>query len=461
MNGPDTFAQARRSIYLVIGAIALGSMLGRILAVNSVDKIELNKSRLAQGKPSLERPFLSANDRSRWATVRALVELGTYRIDEIVAQPNWDTIDMIQLNGHLYSSKPPLFPTLIAGEYWLIHKLTGKTLGTHPYEIGRFMLVTINVAPMLVYFFVLARLIERYGTSDWGRVFAFATAALGTFLTTFVVVVNNHLPAAVCALLATDAFARIWIEQERRWRWFFFAGLTAGLAAALELPALSLAALVGLALGWKEPWQTVRGYLPGVLLVAAAALGTNYAALGTFEPAYKHKEWYDYTYVKDGKVRDSYWRHRVGIDRGEPSRWVYAFNALVGHHGIFSLSPVWLIAAAGIVMQVARRGWPWRSIALATGLLSVVCFVFYVSRPLEDRNYGGMTSGLRWMFWLIPLWIVAMLPALDILSRRGWLRGLALVLLVLSVLSVSYPTWNPWVHPWLTNFALYEKWISF
>src|SRR4029078_4975432 len=103
------------------------------------------------------RPFLSANDRSRWATVRSLVEHGTYAIDEIVVQPGWDTIDMVKhpdSNGveHLYSSKPPLIATLMAGEYWVIHKLTGATLGTHPYEIGRFMLVTINVLPLIIYF---------------------------------------------------------------------------------------------------------------------------------------------------------------------------------------------------------------------------------------------------------------------------------------------------------------------
>ena len=38
-------------------------MLGRILAVDSVDK-----------PARARRPFLSANDRSRWCTVRALVE---------------------------------------------------------------------------------------------------------------------------------------------------------------------------------------------------------------------------------------------------------------------------------------------------------------------------------------------------------------------------------------------------
>ena len=65
----------------------------------------------------LQRPFLSANDRSRWMTIRSLVERGTYEIDAIVGQPTWDTIDMVQHRGrdgklHLYSSKPPLLATL-------------------------------------------------------------------------------------------------------------------------------------------------------------------------------------------------------------------------------------------------------------------------------------------------------------------------------------------------------------
>ena len=85
-------------------------------------------------------------------------------------------------------------------------------------------------------------------------------------------------------------------------------------------------------------------------------------------------------------------------------------------------------------------------------MLSLVCLAFYLSRPQIDRNYGGMTSGLRWMFWFAPLWLVAMLPAADRLAHSRAGRGLALVLLALSVLSASYPTWNPWTHPWLWNF---------
>ena len=157
--------------------------------------------------------------------MRALVEHGTYAIDDIVSQPNWDTIDVVKHDdqgrpapepneGHIYSSKPTLFPTLMAGQYWLIVRLTGCTLATHPFAIGRFMLVTINLLPLVIYFVLWGRLADRLGSTDWGRIFTMACATLGTFLSTFAVVINNHLPAAVTTIVTLYAGLRITIDGE-------------------------------------------------------------------------------------------------------------------------------------------------------------------------------------------------------------------------------------------------------
>src|SRR5690606_35464302 len=170
------------------------------------DRMERKRAELTD-KLGLERPFLSANDRSRWLTIRSLVEEGTYEVDNFFRQPRWDSIDMVSHLGrdgerHYYSSKPPLLATLLAGEYWIIHKLTGHTLGTHPYEIGRYMLLTINIPLMLVMFVLIARLAEEFGTTDWGRIFVVAAATMATLLTTFSVTLNNHIFGAVSALVA-------------------------------------------------------------------------------------------------------------------------------------------------------------------------------------------------------------------------------------------------------------------
>jgi hypothetical protein len=89
-----------------------------------------------------------------------------------------------------------------------------------------------------------------------------------------------------------------------------------------------------------------------------------------------------------------------------------------------------------------------------------VCLAFYLSRPLYHRNYGGMTSGFRWMFWLTPLWVVAMLPAVDCISKSRWGSGVAIVLLVFSIVSTVYPVWDPWSQPWIYDFMKYVQGIG-
>ncbi|HEY4234652.1 MAG TPA: hypothetical protein VGM76_14560 [Lacipirellulaceae bacterium] len=456
----DRLARLRWGVYLILIAVAAGNMTGRLLAVNSVDRAG-----------ALRRPFLSANDRSRWLTVRALVEQGTYAIDEIVEEPNWDTIDMVRHRGsdgqlHFYSSKPPLLATLVGGEYWLLNAATGWTFVNHPYEIDRLMLLTINVLPLVVMYLLLGRLVERFGSADWGRIFVMAAATLGTFLTTFAVVLNNHVVAAVSAAVALYALVRIIDDGERRWRYFAIAGLAAAFVAADELPALSLVALMGLMLLWQAPRETLLAYLPGALFVVAAFFETNYLAHDSWLPPYMHRStvdasdnWYNYTYTVNGEERPSYWLNRQGIDRGEASRVTYALQVLVGHHGILSLSPIWLLSLWGILIWLRAEDQTRRQLAWLVGTLTVVCLVFYIGlRPQEDRNYGGMTSGFRWMFWFTPLWLLVMVPAADRLANSTFGKAIALALLTMSVLSVSYPTWNPWTHPWIYRWLEWCGW---
>ncbi|MEZ6071330.1 MAG: hypothetical protein R3C10_13925 [Pirellulales bacterium] len=363
-------APARRMIYVLLATVAAGGMIGRIMAVNSVDRIALESRLRSEGRDELrlQRPFLSANDRSRWCTIRALVEHGTYAIDEVIAEPNWDTIDMVKHpNGRLYSSKPPLLATLMAGQYWLINRLSGATLGTHPYAVGRAMLVTLNVVPLMILVGCAAWFAERLARTDWARIFVVAMAAFGTFLSTFAVTLNNHIPGAVCAAIALVAAYRIWRDDERRIVYFAVCGVFAAMTAACELPALSFTAALSAALLWKAPRETLLGFLPGMALVAVAFFGTNYAAVGSLRPPYMHRgegdNWYDYEYEVNGRVRQSYWKDRQGVDRGEPSRAKYALHVLVGHHGIFSLTPVWLLAIPGVWMLALRAtglNRPWR-----------------------------------------------------------------------------------------------------
>lgn len=537
-------AQLRQSLYALMAAVAFGAFLGRLFAVDSVDRRALEEVRLRQIPAELEkyrarlvakglsseqidsaladyaerlsrqarlcRPFLSANDRSRWATVRALVEPpmqvpgAPYAIDRVIQDPLWDTIDMVKHDGHLYSSKPPFLATIMAGLYWPIYHFFGYSLGDHPYLVGRLLIGVFNGSLLIVYFWILAQVVERYGREDGARLFVYAAGCFGTFLTTFSVTFNNHLPAAVAAAAALSLLLRIYVDGMYTWRHYFGCGLASALTAACEMPALALvAACAGILLLPRRIHKKSRpedlpgslthgdaaggpmtgtvndpplgkrirlfflGFLPAFVAVALFYFGTNWIAHRSLRPPYMHRSatnpadnWYVFTYERQGRIIQSYWTNPIGIDRGEPDPLVYAFHVLVGHHGIFSLTPLWLLALAGFIVGTVRGTNPrLKLVLLALLVISVICVGFYLVRPQMDRNYGGVASAFRWAFWLSPFWLFAMLPAVEILARWqvGW--GLCLAALVVSSLSASYPTWNPWVHPWLYEWFFHLGWL--
>lgn len=506
----ESRGRVRRSTYAILATVALGAVLGRIGAVASVDRLALEARlvsdavakataageevdaaairRRIETEKRLMRPFLSANDRSRWLTIRSLVERGTFAIDELVVEPGWDTIDAVahpDATGRvrLYSSKPPLLSVLCAAPYWVVHRVTGWTLGDHPFELGRMLMVLFGLVPLGITILCACRLVETVGATDWARIWAAALVACGTLLTTFAVVLTNHVPAAACVAASAWLLVRIRCDGLRSRAAFAGLGLTAALGAAFELPALAWLA-ASLAIAARADWRRTCGAsLPAAALVAVAALGSNWLAHGTVVPPYAQRDterpsapaagdaeeswnpnnWYDYAIrLPNGKLLQSYWRSPRGVDRGEPSAGRYAVHALVGHHGIFSLTPAWLLVPGGLWI-LARGGRAPRGIAEIATAIAVVSFVvigFYLARPQADRNYGGVTAGFRWALWLIPLWSVAAVAAADRLagSRAG--RGLALVLLALSMVSVAHPTWTPWTQPWIERWLVHAGWIT-
>jgi hypothetical protein len=448
-------------------------------------------------------PTYGSNDRSRWDTVRALVDHGTYVIgyretdsatgryhdSGIVTEDGWHGIDKVlkpEPEGQVrpfYSSKPPFLPTLMAGEYWLLKHLVGWSIVGHYEEVTRTCLLTWNVLPFVIYLVLLARLSERWGQSDWARLFVVASACFATYLTPFAITFNNHSIATYCAVFAL--YPALSILQappgEVSWRRYVLAGFFASFTACAELPALSFAVALFAILLVHAPRRTLLGYLPAALVPALFFFGTNYLAIGELVPAYEKLNTPWYQYAGSNWIQPQPGELRRGIDwaRLYESRAVYAFHLLVGHHGIFSLTPINLLALVGMVgaflrfvrrpLSVVRcnRGrtthdgrFPQQDLVGALGLvLTLTLIAFYLT--VSSRNYGGWTTGPRWFFWLTPFWLLAMLPVVDRLATRRWGRGLAYVLLALSVLSVSYPAWNPWRHPWLYNYMDWRGWIPY
>jgi hypothetical protein len=490
----------RRTVYALLITVAAGATAGRILAVARLSDPGLYRT---EEEPDDGRglwpkvrpaatPTLGDNDRSRWDTVRALVDDGTYVIGHrdrpapgayhdrgIIVEDGWKSIDKVLRpdTQDFYSSKPPFLATLVAGEYWLLKQALGWSIVEQRWEVVRTILMTVNWLPMIAYLALLSRLVDRLGTTDWGRLYVMTAASIGTFLSSFAITLNNHSVATCTALFALAPALRIWYGGERRPALYALAGFFAGFTACSELPALSFAAALLVLLGWRAPGRTLAAFVPAALLPVLFFFATNYLAIGRFTPAYGEfgGPWYEY--------EGSHWARDDAPKRGidwaglKETKGEYAFHLLAGHHGVFSLTPIFLLTVGGLgVLARPRRhrqdneeteelvpASDWRAspapmLAGLTLLLSVVVIGFYI---YKSDNYGGWTSGPRWLIWLTPLWLLSMLPAADWLGARRWGRGLAYVLLAVSVLSATYPPWSPWRHPWLYNWLQSQGWIAY
>jgi hypothetical protein len=404
------------------------------------------------------RALLSANDRSRWCTIWSLVERGTYQIDEIIDHRGWDTIDKVRHEGHFYSSKPPLLPTIAAGFYWSVKKCTGWDLLADTHDVARLVLVFINLLPMTVALLLLALMVERQARSDLAKVYVVIAAAAATSLSTFLVTLNNHTVAAISVIFALYPAIRIVADGAGRPIHFALCGFFAAFAAMNELPAaLFVVLLFGLLLAQNSK-STFSLFVPAALLPVIAFFATNYLATGDWKPFYTAFGTEKYLYEVEGIP--SYWMEPKGIDQGVDSPLVYLLHCTLGHHGIFSLSPIFLLS---VLTWATMRKWRDRPLRLFLwiGLLaSVVVLSFYLTRT-ANYNYGGKSASLRWMIWLIPLWLIAIIPALDEWGRLVWFRLLAGGLLLVSVFSASYAISNPWQHPWLFVVMQEQGWIDY
>jgi hypothetical protein len=454
---------------------------------------------------------LEVNDISRWCTVWSLLERGTYAIDDCPWQSK--TQDKVRRRDKLlrpdegdsglkwieyaiapkawkegevterfYSSKPPLLPTIIAGILYPFRAATGVELDRvvpqarlprfvekevpgepgrtervleTPQEPARWpvyvfylkpIVILLNVVPMLVVLLLYTRLLDRHASNDWAWLFGLFAAAWGVYLYSFQQTLNNHTVAASCAFLAMYAFVRIWDDGHETGGMFTLAGFFAGFCATNEIPAALFGIVLFAVLVAQYPAKTLSYFVPAAMLPIMAFLVTQFIAFGQFMPVYEEFGTKSYEY------EGSYWTTPLEMDwfnKHPESHARYLFHMTLGHHGVFSLTPVFLFSLYGAGRLIARRG-KLSAAAWITVILTAAMLAFYTWNP-KARNYGGSTQGLRWLFWLIPFWLIVLPAGVEEGARRRPLRFLALAALAVSILSVGYGLRHPWSHPWLLD----------
>jgi hypothetical protein len=376
------------------------------------------------------RVFSAGNDASRWAQIESLVDFGSASIEPSRFR---GTVDRVAIGGREYSNKPPLLALAGAALYAPLEAATGWRLGD-PATGGRVIwLLTVLLVglPGALAVALFDRDLGRRGEPGrpW-RTLLTAALGAGTLLFTFGVTFDSHVPAA-CLLLVAVLAAR----DGRA----LASGLAAGAAGALDLlPGFGFAPFLALALAAPGEGRRRRlaRFCAGVAAGLALLAASDVAITGWPLP----------TKLVPGAVD-------VAAEAGPsvagvvlPQDPLYPLEILFGWHGLFTVSPVLLIGAVGMLLRALGRGGGeapaagsrrfWSATGL--GILAQVA-----GHALVAGSYGGWSYGFR---YLVPIQPLLLLGAPDALSGRPrrWPRPVFAALLPVSVLFAALGAYHPW-----------------
>jgi len=404
------------------------------------------------------KPLQSANDRSRWCTVWSLVERNTFQIDEINAKSEWATIDKVRYKDHFYSTKPPLLSVAVAGVYKALKVTFGLDLLKQAQLTCQTILLVVNWLPMTIAYVLLARILVKTTDNLMARLLANATFSFATLVPSYATTLNNHSIAAVFLVLCLAPTIRILSGSGVIKRNFIFAGFWGALVPCHELPAALFGIALFAMLAKKDLQLTARFFVPAALVPLAAYFATIYWCSGSWKPFYLSYGTELYEYEFEGIK--SYWMNPRGMDQSLDGPMAYFFHCVLGHHGLFSLSPVFLLIGVSLATKSKWKDSPTASVTWLGLGLSVAVLGFYLTRT-ANYNFGGNTFGLRWMIWLSPFWVLALVAAFEMISQNKSGLAATFVLLGISVYSSLSAASNPWTASWLFHQMNDRGWIDY
>ena len=328
---------------------------------------------------SLSTVGTSGNESSRLATIQAVAEQNTFAIEDTEFSY---TVDRVRFNGHVYSDKPPFLSFVIGVALKPLLAATGCSFRENQAALV-YLINSLFGALNIVLFCWLFNMFRRVRRGAVEAKFLLALGSvMGSWLLSYSVVINNHTPAALCAL---GAYVALWkFSRKPTSRAAAFAGLACGVMGALDIPGgviFSLALIPAIALS-SRPGKRAEHVLAASCAVAFSALCVfllNYVSHRNPLPLYM---------VRGGSFQPGVsGKSFVG----------YAVECLFTYRGIFSYQPFLLLAFPALwFRRRALRAAEWATVAA-----TLVFTAFYV---MLTNEFGGAAYGFRYLIPVIPIW---------------------------------------------------------
>jgi hypothetical protein len=347
----------------------------------------------------------TAQDSSRLAVTEQIVLRGKISID-----PYWkQTIDRAFADGHWYSDKAPGVALLAVPALEVSRVVDAATKPGDRHQavwLRKWTLWGVRIWAGGVAFLVLAWLLGRVaeGLVPGSGAVTAAVFGVGTMAGSLGPTVFGHLPDALALFAAFVIGTRA--SRPRDWLWV---GLLAGVGVLFEYPA-GIAALILLVYAWLRTGPRAAAWAVAGGIPAAIVLG-GYDWLAFGAP------WrlsYRYT---DNMFTQQQSENFFGVGLPTPNG-IWAL--LIDGHGLLLVSPVLVMAVAGIV-----RFWKRERLEAAVAVAIIAVFCLYTAGYFLPN--GGTSPGPRFAAAALPFLLLGLPFALV-----RW-RVLTLVLSALSI----------------------------
>jgi hypothetical protein len=345
------------------------------------------------------------------------------------------TIDKVRVDGKVYSSKPPILPLMMTAEYIVARQFVGLDLDEPDDRIAVLALATITFVtlPFVLSGIALWSLLCHLGMGARAQALGLLVFLWGTEYGGYAGTINNHVPATACLMMGLWGYFGAGVRKDvERKILLAVVGIVLGLAVTIDLPSAVFVIILISAYRLKFGIKGSLWLLSGFSLPIVVHCGIMLMLTGSPMPFQLNHDYYMY--------EESYWRNPVGIDALNHPWGLYLFNMTFGSVGIFSLYPILLIGAMGILIRLRDDDDRTRMWSAAVLSAMVVLGSYYV---LRTNNYGGGSFGFRWLIISTPFLVVAGTVYIDqIRSRIFW--GATVLLLVVSMYSSMLCRLYPW-----------------
>lgn len=360
--------------------------------------------------------FLAGNDSSRYAQIEALVDYHQTNINE--SKYNW-TIDRVTLNEKDYSNKPPSLSIIGSGIYFVLKNIFGLTFQKNES-------LTVYLLTLLVIGLSTSWLATKFYTSleihkniqHNIRVLATLALTTGTILTSFSVTFNNH---TVAAALIFAAFSDAMAQKS------FKAGMWVSLAMCIDVvPGALFIPVLALFLFYERGRNGLLKYFTSVFIGGILFVSLNLLIAGHPLPPKLIAGGIDHSSQYESVVQ------HVPL----PKNWLYPLQCLFGWHGFFSVSPVLIIGAIGLVLAIKKKEPLKRrnTIFIGSGVLVMLLgYAFFIG------SLGGWSYGIRYLIPIMPI-LLFFIPVVLKKMRTP----IFICILTLSTLFALIGMYNPW-----------------